>query len=82
MRGRGCYQCNNTGYKGRIGVHEVVYFDKAVRRMVIHEDPVEDIEQYVREHQDFKTLRDSALDLVRSGISTLEEFQKVAYYSD
>jgi type IV pilus assembly protein PilB len=82
VRGRGCYQCNNTGYKGRIGVHEVVYFDKAVRRMVIHEDPVEDIEQYVREHQDFKTLRDSALDLVRSGISTLEEFQKVAYYSD
>ena len=82
VRGRGCYQCNNTGYKGRIGVHEVVYFDKAVRRMVINENPVESIEQYVREHQDFKTLRDSALELVRGGISTLEEFQKVAYYSD
>lgn len=82
VRGRGCYQCNNTGYKGRIAVHEVVYFDKAVRRMVINEDPVDSIEQYVREHQDFKTLRDSALALVRSGISTLEEFQKVAYYSD
>ncbi|MDO4572937.1 MAG: GspE/PulE family protein, partial [Clostridia bacterium] len=82
VRGRGCHQCNNTGYRGRIAVHEVVLFDKAVRRMVINEAPVEDIENYVREHQDFRTLRDGALELVKNGVSTLEEFQKIAYYSD
>ena len=81
-RGKGCHKCNNTGYKGRIAVHEVVLFDKAIRRMVVQQEPLENIERYVREHQDFRTLRDSAMELVLSGISTVEEFQKVAYYSD
>ncbi len=82
VRGRGCHLCNNTGYRGRIAVHEVVYFDKAIRRMVVNEESTEAIENYVREHQSFKTLRDSALELVKNGVSTLEEFQKIAYYSN
>ena len=82
VRGKGCHQCSNTGYRGRIGVHEIVLFDKAIRRMVVSEEPVENIEEYVRKHQQFKTLSDCALELVRSGVSTFEEYQKIAYYSD
>ncbi len=81
-RGKGCHQCNNTGYKGRIAVHEVVLLDKTLRRMIVADESMDAIYDYVREHQNFQTLRDSALQLLESGVSTMEEFRKVAYYSD
>jgi type IV pilus assembly protein PilB len=81
-KGKGCHQCNNTGYKGRIAVHEIVMFDKTIRRMIVEDASMEEITEYVKRTQNFVTLRDSALELVESGVSTVEEFQKVAYYSD
>ena len=81
-RGKGCNYCNNTGYKGRIAIHEIVLFDKTIRRMVVEDASMDDITAYVKQTQNFKTLRESAIDLLESGVSTVEEFQKVAYYSD
>ena len=81
-KGKGCHQCNNTGYKGRIAIHEVVLIDKAIRRMIVDEASMEDILAYVQKSQSFMSLRESALALVEQGISTVAEFQKVAYYSD
>ena len=81
-RGKGCHQCNNTGYRGRIAVHELVLIDKPIRRMIVEDAPMDDILAYVRKTQAFTSLRDSALALVESGVSTVAEFQKVAYYSD
>ena len=81
-RGNGCHQCNNTGYRGRIAIHELVMIDKAIRRMIVEDAPMDDILAYVRRTQDFVSLRDSARTLVESGVSTVSEFQKVAYYSD
>lgn len=81
-RGKGCHQCNNTGYKGRISVHEIVEIDKTIRRMIVSDAGMDDILAYVKETQKFQSLRDSAFELVASGISTVSEFQRVAYYSD
>ena len=81
-RGKGCHVCSNTGYKGRISVQEIVLFDKEIRRMIVSGASVDEIVEYVRKTQDFQSLRDSARELVLSGVSTVEEFQKVAYYSD
>lgn len=81
-RGRGCHKCNNTGYKGRISVHEMVLIDKTIRRMIVEDASMDEILSYVKETQQFVSLRDSARELVESGVSTLEEFQKIAYYSD
>lgn len=81
-RGRGCPMCNGTGYRGRTAVHEVVLIDSALRRMIASDGPIDDIYDYVAKHQDFQSLRQSAADLVEAGISTMEEFHKVAYYSD
>ncbi len=80
--GKGCHLCNNTGYRGRIAVHEVVLFDKNIRRLVVDEAPMDKVREYVTEHQSFVTLRDSALKLVEDGVTTVAEFQKVAYYSE
>ena len=81
-KGKGCHQCNNTGYRGRIAVHEIVMFDKTIRRMIVEDASMDDITEYVKKTQHFVSLRDSALELVETGVSTIDEFQKIAYYSD
>ena len=81
-RGKGCHVCNGTGYKGRISIHEIILIDKTIRKMISSNASTEDIFDYAREHQGMKTLRDSAVELVRSGITTVDELLKVTYYSD
>ena len=80
--GKGCHLCNNTGYKGRIAVHEVVIVDKEIRRMIATGARMDEIYEYARSHQGFRTLRDSALQLLEEGVTSLEEYSKVAYYFD
>ncbi|MEG1756330.1 MAG: ATPase, T2SS/T4P/T4SS family [Clostridia bacterium] len=81
-KGTGCHQCNNTGYKGRIAVHEIVTIDKTLRRMIVEDSSMDEIIDYIKKTQNFISLRDSALALVESGVSTVAEFQKIAYYAD
>lgn len=81
-RGTGCPACNNTGYKGRIAVHEVVAIDKTIRRMISARSPVEDIYIYAREQQHFTNLVEEARGLVQSGITTSEELLRLTYYSE
>lgn len=79
-RGRGCHQCNNTGYKGRIAVHEIVGIDKNIRNLIATEAPIEQIYEYVSKGQKTISLRDSLVGLVRQGITSMEELLKVTYY--
>ena len=81
-RGKGCHICGHTGYKGRIAIHEVALVDRQIRRMISAGAPMDDITQYARESQGMRTLRDSALQLVQSGVTTVDEFLKVTYYAD
>lgn len=81
-KGKGCDRCNNTGYSGRRSIHEVVLLDKEMRRMITAEAEMETIEQYVIEKQNFTSLYIAARDLVLEGVTTMEEFYKIAYYSD
>jgi len=78
-RGCGCAQCNNTGYRRRIAIHEILPVDAQVRRMIANRVPTEDIENYARKELKMKTLRESAVEYVRAGISTMEELLKVTY---
>ena len=77
-RGRGCAQCNNTGYRGRIAVHEIIVVDAALRRMISGHASTEAIVDYAREHQQMRTLRENGLKLVEQGISTPEEWLKIS----
>lgn len=82
VRGKGCKACNNTGYKGRIAIHEMVYIDRKLKRMIAKGADSEEMTEYAREHQGMKFLLDSAIELVKEGVTTPEEVQKIAYYSD
>ena len=77
----GCNRCNNTGYKGRIAIHEILGIDGEIRRMITAGASVDEVTQYALHEQGVMTLREQALDLVRRGITTVEELLKVAYYA-
>lgn len=80
-RAKGCPACNYTGYSGRIAIHEILVIDREIRKMIVDGAASEEIAEYAIEHQQMKTLRDCALELVEKGVTTVEEMQKVAYNS-
>ena len=77
---KGCRHCNNTGYKGRVSIHEILMVDKNVRRMITAGASVEEIKQYAVTKQGMSTLKQSAMELVKDGTTTVEELLRVAYY--
>ncbi len=77
FRGRGCTQCNNSGYSGRMAIYEVALTDPKLRELVINKAESEVIKQHLVETQNFKDLGDNAQLLVERGITTLKELQKI-----
>ncbi|MCR5691550.1 MAG: Flp pilus assembly complex ATPase component TadA [Eubacterium sp.] len=75
----GCRACNGTGYRGRISIHEILTIDKPIRRMITSGAEVEEIKNYAIEHQGMSTLKQSALELVKEGVTTVEELMRVSY---
>ena len=76
----GCRQCNNTGFKGRISIHEILPIDKEIRKMISENATAEEIKAYARANLGMNTLKESALELVKQGVTTVSEMSKVAYY--
>ncbi len=75
----GCAKCHGTGYSGRIAVHEVLYVDHEIRKLISEGADADKIKKYAIEHQGMKTLKEGGLDLVEKGITTMEELEKIAY---
>ena len=78
-RGRGCIQCNNTGYRGRTAIHEVIAVDANLRHMISEKASMDEVVAYARKYQNMRTLKENGLKLVKAGISTPEELLKIAY---
>ncbi len=78
-RGRGCIQCNNTGYRGRTAIHEIIAVDANLRRMISDRASMDEVVAYARKYQNMRTLKENGLKLVKAGISTPEELLKIAY---
>jgi type IV pilus assembly protein PilB len=76
-RGKGCHVCNQTGYKGRIAIHEILLVDKKMQRMIAEEAQMSKLYEYARNEQHMATLRDRAKLLTLQGITSMEEFLKI-----
>jgi type IV pilus assembly protein PilB len=72
MHGKGCDRCGGTGYKGRVGLFEVMEMTEGLRERVIANAPVIELRSLAVE-QGMVTLRRSGLQKVRQGVTTLEE---------
>jgi len=71
-RGRGCETCKNTGYKGRIGLFEVLLFSDEIRDMILSGASSIELKRRAVE-EGMVTLRMAGLGKVREGVTTLEE---------
>jgi type IV pilus assembly protein PilB len=71
-RGGGCKHCRGTGYKGRIGVFETLLVTGEIREAILQRASNADIEK-AAVNNGMITLRDSALNKLRDGVTTLEE---------
>jgi type IV pilus assembly protein PilB len=71
----GCHECNGTGYKGRMAIHEALYFTKEIRQLIV-KSGVEVDEDSIRNQakkDGSLNLRESALEKVRLGLTSIEE---------
>lgn len=73
MKGNGCFNCMDKGYKGRTGIYEVLVIDEMVQDMILKRKPAQEITRAVREAGNLKTLKDDAAEKILQGITTLEE---------
>jgi type IV pilus assembly protein PilB len=71
-KGMGCNTCNGTGYKGRVGLYEVMEITEELRELILINASVIDIRRRAIE-EGMMTLRGSGLEKVRQGITTIEE---------
>ncbi|SMP77160.1 ATPase, T2SS/T4P/T4SS family [Noviherbaspirillum suwonense] len=74
--GSGCPTCYHSGYKGRVGLYEVLLPDRHLRHLIASQAAVTEITEYAREHG-FITLRDDAFNKVSLGLTTLDEVFRV-----
>jgi type IV pilus assembly protein PilB len=70
--GQGCERCNNTGYKGRIGIYELLIMNEKLREMVVAEASLDDFRNECR-RQGMRSLRESGLLAIHSGLTSIEE---------
>jgi type IV pilus assembly protein PilB len=75
-RGEGCPSCGGTGYRGRTGVFEILPFTRKIRDLVVANASETDIRQHAVA-AGMKTLARSALEKVKSGITTIDEMFRV-----
>lgn len=79
-KGEGCADCFNTGYRGRIGVFELLEITPKLREMISDGAPRPAIEAELTNGEGaFHSLRENAIELVEQGITTAEEIQRVIY---
>ncbi len=70
--GRGCDACNNTGYKGRTGIFEMMVLDDEIRLLVVDRSSTQQLRDVARQHG-MRTLRESGLLKIYDGLTTIEE---------
>lgn len=73
FRGAGCKFCNKTGYKGRLGLYELLLPDPEVTKMVIARQPSEQIKAYLLKRGNFDSLRRDGLRKALDGLTTIEQ---------
>ncbi|MCH5185442.1 MAG: Flp pilus assembly complex ATPase component TadA [Oscillospiraceae bacterium] len=77
--GKGCANCNFTGYKGRAAIHEILPIYREIREMIINKETSDAITDVARKQFGMATLWDDCMRLVMAGVTTVDEMVKVAF---
>jgi type IV pilus assembly protein PilB len=78
FEGRGCIECNGTGFHGRVAVSELLDLSDHIRELILDRRPASEIKRAAKE-EGMTFLRESALEMVFRGVTTLREINKVTF---
>ncbi len=73
--GKGCNRCNGTGYRGRIGIFEIMIFDDEIRDLIMNRAST-NVLRVAAQKKGMRTLRDNGLAVIYDGITTIDEVVK------
>jgi type II secretory ATPase GspE/PulE/Tfp pilus assembly ATPase PilB-like protein len=76
--GAGCMECGGTGYRGRTAIHELLDLSDNIREIILAKKPTSEIRREAQK-EGMSFLRESALERVRRGVTTLKEINKVTF---
>ena len=76
--GQGCFECSGTGFRGRTSIHELLDLSERIRQMILDRRPPIEIKRAARE-EGMTFLRESAIEKVIQGTTTLREINKVTF---
>ena len=79
-RGKGCIACNDTGYRGRTSLYEVMLLNEEFRGAILNGASIGDL-RALQGKYGMKTLRESGLQKIREGVTTVEEVVRVTSFS-
>ncbi len=77
----GCNKCDNSGYSGRVPVHEILIMTREIRDMIANGKSVDKIKDYARD-EGMLTLEDSCISLILEGKTTIKQMDKLVYDVD
>ena len=80
-RGAGCKECNNSGYKGRLGIHEILYMDEEIETAITIGGNKSDLKKIARKNN-FKSMRADGILKVYEGLTSLEALTKTVNFAD
>jgi type IV pilus assembly protein PilB len=76
--GSGCMECGGTGFHGRTAIHELLDLTEQIREMILNRRPASEIKRIAKE-EGMTFLRESAIQKIRAGVTTLREINKVTF---
>jgi len=76
--GAGCIECGGTGFKGRMAICELLDLTDHIREIILDKRPISEVKRAARE-QGMRLLRESAVERVLEGLTTLREINKVTF---
>ena len=79
--GRGCSKCNGTGYRGRIGIFEIMVFNDEIRDLIMNQAST-NVLRAAGQKAGMKLLRDNGLTAIYNGITTIDEIAKETMMED
>ena len=76
--GQGCIECAGTGFRGRTAIHELLDLTDPIRELILEKRPTSEVRKLAQK-EGMSFLRESAIDRVKRGLTTLKEINKVTF---
>jgi type II secretory ATPase GspE/PulE/Tfp pilus assembly ATPase PilB-like protein len=76
FKGKGCRACYDSGFKGRIGIYELLRFDEGIKSLILDNPTIGILQKYLKENE-HRTLKALGLEKVLEGVTTIEEATRV-----